>query len=78
MATESLPRSARAYLGLAVTGLGPSGAIHIHVGASIIIHRAFEANSSFHVKWHTAAKVQFVFFKGFLLALTEFSFREGY
>ena len=30
-----------------------------------IIHRKFETNSSFHVKWRTAGKVQFLFFRRF-------------
>ena len=41
-----------------------------------IIHKTFEINSGFHVKERTAGKVQFLFFKNFLLVLTKFSFRD--
>ena len=54
-----------------------SGGIHIHVGAPTIIHGAFEANSSFHVKQSTATKVQFLCLRRFLLVLTKFSFQGG-
>ena len=30
-----------------------------------IIHKIFETNSSFHVKWHTMDEGQFLFFKRF-------------
>ena len=33
-------------------------------------------SSSFHVKQHTTGKVQFMFFRRFLLVLTKFSFQE--
>ena len=39
-----------------------------------IIHKIFETNSSFHVKQRTPGKVQFLFFRRFLLVLTKFSF----
>ena len=42
-----------------------------------IIHKIFEINSSFRVKWRTAEIVQFPFFRGFLLVLAAFSFRGG-
>ena len=38
------------------------------------LHRIFETNSSFHVKQRTEGKIQFLFFKSFLLALIKFSF----
>ena len=41
-----------------------------------IIHKIFKGNSSFHVKIRTTGKVQFLFFRRFLLVLTKFSFRE--
>ena len=41
-----------------------------------IIHKLFETNSSFHMKSHTTGKVQFLFFRRFLLILTKFSFPE--
>ena len=41
-----------------------------------IIHKIFETNSSFHVKRHTTGKVQFLFFRRFLLGLTKCSFLE--
>ena len=34
----------------------------------------FETNSSFHVKQCTTGKLQFLFFRSFLLVLTKFSF----
>ena len=43
---------------------------------STIIHKIFETNSSFHVKYHTTGNVQFLFFRRFLLVQTKFSFRE--
>ena len=42
---------------------------------STIIHKIFETNSSFHLKYSTTGKVQFLFFRRFLLVLTKFSFR---
>ena len=39
-----------------------------------IIHKVLETNSSFHVKERTTGKVQFLFFRKFLLLLTKFSF----
>ena len=41
-----------------------------------IIHKVLETNSSFHVKEGTTGKVQFLFFRKFLLLLTKFSFWE--
>ena len=41
-----------------------------------IIHKVLETNSSFHVKERTTGKVQFLFFRKFLLLLTKFSFWE--
>ena len=41
-----------------------------------IIHKVLETNSSFHVKERTTGKVQFLFFREFLLLLTKFSFWE--
>ena len=41
------------------------------------IYQVLETNSSFHVKQDTTGKVQFSFFKSFLLALTKLSFWEG-
>ena len=39
-----------------------------------IIHKIFETNSSFSVKYHTAEKVYFFLSKSFLLVLTKFKF----
>ena len=36
--------------------------------------KIFEKNSSFHVKWRTTGKVQFLFSRSLLLVLTKFSF----
>ena len=41
-----------------------------------IIHKIFETNSSFHVKWRTMIKVQFLLFKNLLLMPTKFSFLQ--
>ena len=41
-----------------------------------VIHKVLETNSSFHVKERTTGKVQFLFFRKFLLLLTKFSFWE--
>ena len=41
------------------------------------IHKIFETNSSFQVKWGTTGKVQFLFFRRFLLVLTNFDFGSG-
>ena len=41
-----------------------------------IIHKIFEANSSFRVEYRTTGKVQFLFFRRLLLVLPKFSFRE--
>ena len=38
--------------------------------------KIFEKNSSFHVKWRTTGKVQFLFSRSLLLVLTKFSFWE--
>ena len=38
------------------------------------IHKIFEINSSFHVKWRTMGKVLFLFFMRFLLVMTKFLF----
>ena len=45
-----------------------------------IIHKAFDTNSSFHVKRRAAGKVQFLLFRRALQALTKFSLRyeEGW
>ena len=40
-------------------------------------HKIFETNSSFHVKQRTMGKIQFLFFKSFLLALTKFLIWQG-
>ena len=42
-----------------------------------ITYKIFETNYGFHVKECTTGKVQFLFFRKFLLVLTKFSFREG-
>ena len=42
-----------------------------------VINRVFKTNSSFHVKQHSAGKVKFLLFKGFLLVQTKFSFWQG-
>ena len=42
----------------------------------IIIHKIFQTNSSYHVKQRTIGKVQFLFFRRFLLVLTNYSFQE--
>ena len=39
-----------------------------------IICKIFETNSSFHVKYRTMGRVQYAFFRRFLLVLTKFSF----
>ena len=36
--------------------------------------KIFEIGSSFHMKWGNAGRVQFLFFKGFLLVLKKYSF----
>ena len=41
-----------------------------------IIYKRFETNSSFHFKWPTAGKVQFLLCTIFVMVLTTFSFRE--
>ena len=41
-----------------------------------IIRKIFETNLSFHVKYRTTEKVQFLLFRKFLLALTKFSFQN--
>ena len=41
-----------------------------------IIHKTFWTNSSFHKKYRATGKVQFLFFRRFLLVLTKCSFRE--
>ena len=40
-------------------------------------HKVSETNSSIHVKWCTTGKVEFLFFKSFLLVLTKLSFWQG-
>ena len=40
-----------------------------------IIHKIFEINSSFYVKWRTKGKV--LFLKNFFLVFTKFLFRQG-
>ena len=42
-----------------------------------IIHKIFETNSSFHMKQHTAKKNLISVFKGFLIALANYSFWWG-
>ena len=42
-----------------------------------LIHKIFGANCSFYVKQSTTARVQFLFFRRFLLALAAFSFFGG-
>ena len=42
-----------------------------------IIYKIFETNSSFHVKSRTRGKVQFLFFKRFLIVLAKFLFWQG-
>ena len=42
----------------------------------LIIHKIFEKDSCFHVKYRTTGKVQFLFFKRFLSVMTKFSFPE--
>ena len=42
-----------------------------------IIHRIFEANSSFHVKWCTAGKISYLFFNNVLLVVAKISFWWG-
>ena len=39
-----------------------------------IMNKISETNSSFHVKWNTAGKVQFLFFRSFQLTWTKLSF----
>ena len=39
--------------------------------------RLYFFNSSFHAKWHTTGKVQFLFLKSFFLMLTKFLFWQG-
>ena len=50
--------------------------IGLILGATIS-YRVFEAVSGFRVKWRTAVKVQFLFFKGFLVVLAGWSFWRG-
>ena len=45
----------------------------IHSNATTI-HKIFETNSSFHVKYCTTEKFNFCFSKSFLVVLTKFSF----
>ena len=40
---------------------------------STIIHKIFVTNSGFHVEQHTTGKVQFLFFRRFLLVLAKVS-----
>ena len=42
-----------------------------------ITYKIFETNSIFHVKQRTMGKVQFLFFKSFLLLLIKLSFWQG-
>ena len=46
------------------------------VNVSTVIHKLFETNSSFNAKQSTTGKVQFLFFRSFLLVLEKYSFRE--
>ena len=39
-----------------------------------VMRTIFAPDSSFHVKWRTTGKVQFLFFRRFLLVLTKFLF----
>ena len=39
----------------------------------ITIHKIFETNSSFYVKWRTKGKIKVMFSKRLLLVLTKFS-----
>ena len=45
--------------GLPRAGCSWSGAIYVYVRVPTVIRVIFEANSGFHVKWITAAGVQF-------------------
>ena len=47
------------------------------VSKPTIIHKVFEINSSFHVKQDTMGRVQFLFFRRFLLVLVKILIREG-
>ena len=40
------------------------------------VDKIFETSSTFHVKYHTAGKFQFLFFGSFLQLLTKFLFWE--
>ena len=51
---------------------GPTTIIHQIHGLYLV-----EANSSFYGKWRTTGRVQFLFFRGFLLVLAEYSCRWG-
>ena len=42
-----------------------------------MIHKIYETNTNFHVTYRTTGKVQFLFLKNVLLALTKFSFWSG-
>ena len=42
-----------------------------------IPHKIFDTNSSFHVKKYTTGKVDFLFFRGFLLLSSKLSFWQG-
>ena len=44
---------------------------------SATLHKIFETDSSFHVKWCTGARVYFLFFKRIMQTLAEFSFCQG-
>ena len=49
---------------------------HRTFNATTNTDKIFEKNSSFHVKWRTTGKVQFLFSRSLLLVLTKFSFWE--
>ena len=42
-----------------------------------IIYKIFATNSNYHVKQRTTWTVEYLFFKSFLLILTNFSFWQG-
>ena len=52
-----------------------SGQVFLYFrGVPTIIHKIFETNSSFHMKYCSTRKVKRLFFKSILLVLTKFSF----
>ena len=42
-----------------------------------ITHKVTETNSTFHMEWHIAGKVEFLCVKSFILILTKLSFWQG-